>query len=158
MNTKWLFPNKYKTVGWLILIPATILGIILIATDFDGLSINAKVYAIFNNDLFSKSMKFGWIDTNITNTVVGVLFIIGAVLVGFSREKKEDEFIASIRYSSLQWAVMVNYIILIFFFLFVWGTSFMYVMIYNMFTVLIIFLIRFNYILYRNSKSVSDEE
>lgn len=158
MKTKWLFPNKYKLLGWLILIPSTLVGVILIATDFEGLSFNTNVFAIFNNDLFSKSMKFGWIDTNITNTVVGVLFIIGAVLVGFSREKKEDEFIASIRYSSLQWAVIVNYAILIFLFLFVWGTSFMYVMIYNMFTVLIIFLIRFNYILYRNSKSVRDEE
>ena len=81
-----------------------------------------------------------------------------AMFVGFSKEKREDEFIAKLRLSSLLWAVWVNYVLLLFAFLFVYGTSFLTVMIYNMFTVLIIFIVRFNYILYKNAKSVSDEK
>jgi uncharacterized membrane protein len=98
------------------------------------------------------------IETNITSTLVGALFIVGAMFVGFAKEKSEDEFIAKLRLSSLLWAVWVNYILLFLSFVFVYGMSFLSVMLYNMFTVLIIFIIRFNYILYKTSKMASDEE
>jgi hypothetical protein len=32
------------------------------------------------------------------------------------------------------------------------------VMLYNMFTVIILFIVRFNYVLYRHTKSISDEK
>ena len=158
MSNKLLLPNKYKSIGWFILIPATILGIILIATGFEGLSINAPVFAVFNDSLIGQNASFGFINTNITSTVVGILFIVGAIFVAFSKEKREDEFIANLRLSSLLWAVFVNYILLIFSFAFIYGSAFLNVMIYNMFTVLIIFIARFNYILYKNSKSAADEK
>lgn len=158
MPNKLLLPNRLKTIGWILLIPATILGIILTITDFDANWINAKVFAFFSGEFMGKSQTFTFIKTNITSTVIGVLFIIGAVLVGFSREKKEDEYIANLRLTSLLWAVWVSYMLLFLAFIFVYGTAFFSVMIYNMFTVLIIFIVRFNYILYKNSKSVSDEK
>ncbi|MFT4093097.1 MAG: hypothetical protein QM640_05605 [Niabella sp.] len=158
MLYKLLLPNKYKKAGWFILVPATILGIILMLTDFEGMPLNAKVFAVFNNEILGKSQSFRFIYANVTNTVEGVLFIIGALLVGFSKEKNEDEFISNLRLSSLLWAVLVNYVLLIFSFLFIYGTAFLNVMLYNMFTVLIIFIVRFNYVLYRNSKSMSNEE
>ena len=158
MIQKLLLPNKYKIVGWLILIPATILGIILIFTDFEGIPLNTKSFAIVNNNIFGGNQFFTFIDTNITNTVVGILFIAGALLVGFSKEKNEDEFIGNLRQSSLLWAVLVNYILLLFSFVFIYVTTFLSVMIYNMFTVLIIFIAKFNYNLYRSSKSMSGEK
>ena len=158
MSSKLLFPNRYKMIGWCLLIPVTIIGIILIVTDFDGLRLKANVYSFFGDDVSGKLQTFSFIHTNITNTVIGILFIIASILVGFSREKKEDEFISNLRLSSLLWAVLVNYALLVFFFAFVYGESFYYVMLYNMFTIMIIFIVRFNYILYRNTKSVSDEE
>ncbi|MEP6465507.1 MAG: hypothetical protein ABJB05_04345 [Parafilimonas sp.] len=153
-----LLPNKYKIVGWFILIPATILGIILMVTDFEGMPLNAKVFAILNNEIFGKSQFFTFIHANVTNTVIGILFIAGALLVVFSKEKIEDEFITNLRQSSLLWAVLFNYILLLFSFAFIYGTAFLNVMLYNMFTVLIIFIARFNYVLYSNSKSMSDEK
>lgn len=158
METKLLLPNKYKLIGWCLLIPATIMGLILIFTDYDAFPIRAKVFAIFNEELFEEKQSFSFIETNITNTIVGVLFIVGAMFVGFSKEKREDEFIAKLRLSSLLWSVWVNYILLLLGFLFIYGAAFFTVMIYNMFTVLIIFIVRFNYILHTNSKSVSDEK
>jgi hypothetical protein len=95
---------------------------------------------------------------DITNTLVGVVFITGAILVGFSREKKEDEYIANLRLSSLLWAVFVSYLLLLLAFIFIYGGAFFMVMVYNMFTVMVIFIIRFNYLLYKNSKPVSDEK
>lgn len=158
MIHKFLLPNKYKVVGLFILIPATILGIILIFTGFEGIQLNGKVFALLNNELFGKNQFFTIIKTNVTNTIVGILFIVGAILVGFSKEKQEDEFIANLRQSSLLWAVLINYILLLFSFAFIYGTAFLNVMVYNMFTVLIIFIARFNYVLHCNSKSMSDEK
>lgn len=158
MMHKLLLPNKYKKVGWFILMPATILGIILMFTDFESMPLNTKVFAIVNNEILGKSQFFTFINTNVTNTLVGILFIVGALLVGFSKEKNEDEFIANLRLSSLLWAVLINYILLLFSFAFIYGTAFLNVMLYNMFTVLIIFIARFNYVLYSNSKSMSDEK
>src|SRR5438034_604935 len=67
---------------------------------------------------------FSFRNTNITNTIVGAGFLIGALLVSFSKEKNEDEFIAEIRLSSLLWAVCVSYTLLLVAFLFVYGSPF----------------------------------
>lgn len=165
MSSKLLFPHPWKTIGWIILIPAVIAGIILSSTGFEAEWLNAKVLAIFHDNISilqtgqpNKEGLFAIIETNITSTIIGVLFIIGAMLVGFSKEKVEDEFIANLRLSSLMWSVWVNYSLLLLAFIFVYGLSFITVMIYNMFTVLIIFIIRFNYLLYRNRKALTDEK
>ena len=158
MTKKLLLPHRYKQVGWFILIPATILGVLLAVNDFEAEWLHAKVFAFFANEAIGKSKSFDFVDANITNTVVGILFIIGALFVGFSKEKTEDEFIAELRLSSLLWAVWVNYGLLLFAFLFIYGTAFLNIMVYNMFTVLIIFIIRFNYTLYKNTIAITDEK
>lgn len=158
MLQKLLLPHRYKKIGWWIVFPTTILGIILILTDFEGFAFNTNVFAFFNGEILGKGDFFSFIYTNVTNTIVGVLFIAGALLVGFSKEKIEDEFIGSLRQSSLLWAVLVNYILLLISFVFIYGTAFLSVMLYNMFTVLLIFIIRFNYVLYHNSKSMPGEK
>jgi len=158
MTPKLLLPSKYKTIGWIILIPAVIMGIIISLTGYEANWLNAKVFAIFNDEVFGKKEFFSFIHTDITNTIIGFLFILGGLLVSFSKEKNEDEYISKLRLSSLLWAVAVSYLLLLLAFVFVYGTAFLNVMIYNMFTVLIIFIIRFNYILYKNSKTVSDEK
>ncbi len=158
MPNKLLLPNKYKKIGWIILIPSTILGIVLAFHEFGEAWIHAPVFAIANDGINDNYKYFTAGNANITNTVIGSLFIIGAMLVSFSKEKTEDEFIAEIRLSSLLWAVCVSYILLLIAFVFVYGTPFLDVMVYNMFTVLIIFIIRFNYILHKNTKTVADEK
>ena len=158
MSNKLLLPNRYKFIGWCLLIPATILGLILCFNDFEAFEYQTKVFAILNQGIMSDSKWFGFLKTNISNTVVGVLFIVGAMFVGFSKEKKEDEFIEKIRLSSLLWAVWVNYGLLILGFLLFYQIAFVNVMLYNMFTVLIIFIVRFNYVLYKSNKTVPDEK
>jgi hypothetical protein len=158
MKTSILLPNRYKTLGWFILIPATLAGLVLCFSGFDSHWMQAKVFAIASDEFMGSGRYFSLISADITNTVTGALFIIGGMLVGFSKEKNEDEFITGLRLSSLLWAVCVSYLLLLVAFLFVYGTAFLQVMVYNMFTVLIIFIVRFNYILYRNSKTAPDEK
>lgn len=156
MDSKLLLPNKFKIPGWYILITAIILFIISISTGWPTLV--TKIFVIADTEIFGPEHYFTFVKENIIPTIIALLFILGSVLVGFSAEKKEDEFISKLRLSSLMWAVLANYILLFFAFLFIYGLDFWNVMLYNMFTVLIIFIARFHYILYRNSKPVADEK
>jgi hypothetical protein len=85
----------------------------------------------------------GTVNNNILNEIIGVLIILSSIFVAFSKEKEEDEYILKIRLESLVWAVYVNYGILLISLLFIYDFSFLYVMIFNMFTVIIFFIIRF---------------
>ncbi len=139
------------------MIPAALAGILISIMDFDAQLLKGTVFAIANDPLLGEDHFFSFIKTDLTNTVVGSLFIIGGLLVGFSREKKEDEFIANLRLTSLLWAVWVSYILLLLAFLFIYGAVFFSVMVYNMFTVLIIFIIRFNFLLYKNAVPANEK-
>lgn len=158
MSQKLLFPHFFKKIGWVILIPITLYGIFSHITSFELLPLNIKVFAFISDEFFSDTQYFSMVKTNVGPTLTGILFIIGAMLVAFSKEKKEDEYITELRLSSLMWAVSVNYILLFLAFLFVYGMPFHTVMIYNMFTVIIIFIIRFHFILYKNFKLLADEK
>jgi len=158
MKTKLLLPNKFKTPGWIMLIPATLFGLYIIFSDFEFDFLNARVFTFYSNEILGKSVTMGFIKTNLTLTVTGIIFIISAFFVAFSREKREDEFIARIRLESLLWATYINYGILLFCFLFFYDFGFFYVMIFNMFTILVIFIIRFQYLLHRAKKSLSHEK
>jgi len=159
MALKMLLPNGFKKIGWLLLIPSTIIGfIMMLSPNNDFLDIHATVFALYDDMVLSQNKHTGLINTSITNTLVGVLFILGGIMVGFSKEKKEDEFIANLRLSSLMWAVWANYILLLLSFLLIYGMGFFQVMIYNMFTVLIIFIGRFNFLLFKSKMTATYEK
>jgi hypothetical protein len=158
MKPYLLLPYEYKKIGWFIFIPATLFSVILLLSDFSDFKINTKVFALYSQELMGQSQWMKMVQTNISHTIAGLGFIIGALLIAFSREQKEDEFIAQLRLSSLQWAVLLNYVLLLLSFLFIYGIGFLNVMLYNMFTVIILFIIRIHYVLYRHTKSISDEK
>jgi hypothetical protein len=154
-----LLPNQFKLIGWILLVPSAIFGFFLMLSDLEStLKINSKVFALYNDEIMGSQRHTGIISTDITNTLVGVFFILGAMMVGFSKEKKEDEYVANLRLSSLMWAVWVNYVLLLLSFIFIYGMGFFHVMIYNMFTVLIIFIGRFNIKLFINRMIPADEK
>ena len=156
MYPKLLLPHGLKKIGWLLLIPATIAGLYLTFSGTEPGWLQARVFALFNGGVFEDSSSFTMVDVNLASTLVGVVFIAGAIMVGFSKEKSEDEFIARLRLSSLLWAVCINYLLLLLCFVFIYGTAFFTVMIYNMFTVLILFIIRFHYLLYKHSTALPE--
>jgi hypothetical protein len=94
-------------------------------------------------------------DYNLTNELALTGLIIGLMMIAFSKERQEDEFINKLRLESLQWAVIINYILLLIATWFINGASFLQVMMYNMLTVLVIFIIRFHLLLIRIKRSKS---
>ena len=150
MHQQLLLPNKFKKAGWIILLTGLIAAIIVLAGSYEPSIFNVTVFSIFNEDAdngFSTLMK-----NNITDEILTGLIIIGGLLVGFSKEKEEDELIVMVRMNSLLWAVFINSVILLVASLFIYELSFVRVMMYNMFTVLLLFIGIFNFILYTKIK------
>ncbi len=145
MKLDYLFPSKYKKIGWFIFIPTLLFGLFAIIFEYEPKFLNVKVFSFFSNNLFKEDIFFGMLNNNILDEILGILMVIGSILVAFSKEKDEDEFISKIRLESLVWAVYLNYAILFLAILFVYSLSFLWVMIFNMFTILIFFIIRFNW-------------
>ncbi len=144
MKARFLFPHNFKTIGILITIPCLILGFLCMSQDFDFdfLTIRKPLPFIFN----SENSLLG--EFNLTNEFAIIGTILGLILVAFSKEKYEDEYVSTLRLESLQWSMYVNFAFLVIFTLLVYGVDYYAVTIYNMFTPLIIFILRFNYLLY----------
>ena len=127
--------------------------------EFDFL--NIKVLSLFYSSFATPGINNPrlWIigNDNFTNELAGILIIVGGIFVAFSKEKKEDEYIAKIRLESLLWATYVTFAIQILCLLFFYGLTYLNSMIINMFTLLIVFIVRYNFIIYR-SKFKSNEE
>lgn len=163
MKTNYLFPNRYKKAGWVLFILGILLGVVYLLAVFmdfeiDLSIIDLKVFAIAVNRFAGDTSYFTVIRNEVLDEFVCLLIVVGALLVAFSKEKSEDEFISKIRLESLVWATYVNYVILIVSIIFVYEMIFFWVLIFNMFTLLIFFLIRFNWVLYKTKNQVKDEE
>jgi len=158
MKLNYLFPSTYKKIGLIILIPSLIFGLITVIYDLEPEILDLNVPAIFVNDIMGEEKLMGLTNNNILNEICGTLLIISLILVAFSKEKQEDELIAKIRLESLVWATYLNYGILLFAMLFVYELSFLWVMIFNIFTILLFFIIRFNWQVMKLNKSLSYEE
>src|SRR5690606_13939809 len=103
------------------------------------------------------SSYFDWANTNLTNVVITSGILIGLLMICFSKEKREDEYISFLRLRTWQWAVLISYGILFFANWLIYGDWFLTFMIYNMLTVLVIFIIKFNYSLYRSKQERTDD-
>jgi len=158
MKLNYLFPNKYKKIGWTLLIPSVILGLITLIFDFEPIFLDFKVPAILVDEILGQKVLFGFIENNILNEIVGIFIIVSSILVAFSEEVNEDEYISKIRLESLVWAVYINYGILLVAFLFIYDFSFFWVMMLNMFTILLFFIIRFHWQISKQKNMLNNEE
>ena len=126
-----LFPHSFQKWGWCILAVGIAFGIYAMVADYGS---------------------------SLVNNIAIIGTISGAILATCSREKSEDEMVRQLRLNSLLVALYINYAVLIVCSLFVYGLDFLYVMIYNMFTMLIIFMAVFRYRMWQFNKEVKDEE
>ena len=161
MKTRYLFPHKYKALGWVLFGLGMILGITLSFNEFEYPDWTAKVFPLIAEKeagLFTRNVRMEWSDNNIADEIASILIIIGGILVAFCRLKDEDEYTSTIRMESLIWATYVNFIVLILSIIFVYDMPFFHVMIYNMFTILLFFILRFHFVMFRTRKMLINEE
>jgi hypothetical protein len=161
MYTRFLFPHRFQKVGWILFITGIIGGLILLYLKDYIPKIQVKVLAIYNSGFPFENIQREWftfITHNPFDEIISICLVIGAIFIACSREKTEDEFISKIRLESLLWATYVNYGLLLLSIIFIYGTIFWNVMIYDMFTILILFTFRFKYVLYKSKKAAINEK
>ena len=146
MKNSLLLPNKYKVLGWAIFLTSA------------GLHLLVNIFDIpFPKVEFQLIKGYDWADASGLDEIVFSFTLIGLILISFAKEKNEDEYISFLRLKSWQWAVLISYGILFFANWLIYGTMYLAFMVYNMFTVLLVFIIKFNYSLYVLRKGDKNE-
>ena len=159
MKNTYLFPHRYKKLGLLFFSVGFTLFIMAFLFNFEtGLSIlEVKMPVIMTNPIFGDREFFQIVETNITMHLIILSIIIGGLVFGFSKERVEDELIGDIRKSSLIWAVYFNYSLLILSLFLLADFDMIAMIVLNVFTLLLFFIIRFEWKKYQ-LKTASNEE
>jgi hypothetical protein len=158
----YLFNNKWKGIsGWIfyLTIPT---GMYLLFTDsFEDL-MRIKVFSLFSYDTIITtpnteniigSKGFRWIENGFLDEILTFVIIVSGIIHSFSKEIIEDELISKIRVDSLVLSLYINYGVLLLFNFFVYELSYFYIMVFHLFTILILFNLIFRYKLNIHYKS-----
>lgn len=167
MKTKNLLPNHWKPIGWGLLTLCIFWLLWAVVTETSILSgIEITIPWPFNREISESGNLFdsirynndGTISLEIMDELLSLGLILGLLIVGFARVRNEDERTAQMRLEALQWAIYGNTIILAVCIIFIYGMDFLSILIYNMFTPLLIFVLRFHWLLYKESKAAGAPE
>lgn len=151
MKNRLLLPSKYKVYGWIIFLSFVALHVL---ANIIYPQIGTKIaFHGFHPPGFWEGLS----DSDLTLVGAGVL--LGLMMICFSREKNEDEYISYLRLRSWQLSVLISYGILFVTNLLVYGGWFLSFMIYNLLTVLIVFIVTFNLSLHKLKRErLADEK
>ncbi len=149
MLTKILLPHRYQKLGWLLLLPFAVLLFATTYLDFElsWLSISLAESQGGIPDFFDPEKE----NFSFEFAMIGVF--LSLFLIAFSKEKEEDEYIQKLRLDSLLVACYTHTFILIIGTLVFYGFGFLEFMGYNMFTIQLIFIGRFKWVLYKQWQS-----
>ena len=159
MKTNYLFPYRFKLIsGILFLLSFITLSTLYFFDGFANFEIKTKVFAVVGQyGILGDNDWFGWIEDSITDEILVALTIISGILFAFSKEKHEDEMVASVRLHSLAWATIINYVLILLSYIFVYGVPFLTAMSAIIFSQLLIFIILFRYKIYRLNTATNEE-
>jgi hypothetical protein len=143
MKSRFLFPNKFRQIGYLLFVIDILYAIVMKIAHPQG----------FAKELH-QAQSFGM---EIGNDINILTILIGLFLIAFSKEKNEDELITQLRLDSLQWAIYVNIGVFIISVIFLHGFQFLEVVAYNVVTPLIFFILRFRWKIWRLNRSLKPE-
>ena len=149
MLTKILLPHHFQKIGWVMILPFSVL---LFAVNY--LSFELSWLSITNSQASGLNGFFDPDKTNYTLEFALIGVFLALFLIAFSKEKQEDEYIQKLRLDSLLLAFYVYTFILILGTLLFYGFGYLEFMSYNMFMIQIIFIARFKWILYQQRKSI----
>lgn len=135
---------SWKLVGLSMLLIAACLSIFFF---FFDLKIDLPVFAL--SSYFMEHRMFVSFTTNVTDELILLLLLGGLALISFSKERQEDSATMQVKYQAMMKAVIINTFILLFSMLFIYGGGFVGILILNLFSILIIYLICFYWKVYR---------
>lgn len=159
MRNSYLFPYKWKVVSCVVFV--IMVGLffsdIIWSIDYNFNFLDVRMPAITSKPLFGERSFFTMQDTNLTYPFFITLLIASGLVYGFSKERQEDEMISELRKESLIWAVYANYTVLLLSLFLLFDFDMIGLIIINVFTLLIFFILRFEWKKYQLQKSSYEE-
>jgi hypothetical protein len=150
----YLFNYKYKKIsGWIfyLLIPV---GLFLLLTERIQDIFVVNVFSIFSYEwIGSERTGFGWIENGLGDEIFTLLIIVSGLINSFSKEKIEDELISRIRLESLSLSVFISFGLIIISTFLVFDINYMYVLVFNLFLIILLFNLIFKFRLFKHYKS-----
>lgn len=133
-----LLPSAWKWAGLTLLLAGIVFSALYLFFDFN---FSVPVFAVVSSFLETKT--FVTFPTSFGDELCIILLLAGLALLIFSKEKNESEQLNLIRYRALLKALIANTIILGFSVLFVYGTPFLGLLVINLFSFQLIYLLFF---------------
>ena len=149
----YLFDNKYKKISGLVFYLTSIIGLYLLLTDRISDLFTLNVYSLFSESFSDLTYGGGWIENGLGDEIFTTIIIISGLINSFSKEKIEDELISKIRLESLTMSLFISYSLVIISTFLIYNLSYMYVLVFNLFIILLLFNLIFRYRLYQHYKS-----
>ena len=151
---RYLFSNKFKKISGVVFYLSILIGLFLLLTDRIQDIFVVNVFSIFSYEWFGSEPKgFGWIENGLGDEVFTLLIIISGIVNSFSREKIEDELISRIRLESLSLSLFISFGLIIISTFLVYNLNYMYVLISNLFLIILLFNLIFKFRLYKHYNS-----
>lgn len=155
MKKNYLFHHRFQRVGW-------VLAIVAVAAYVAGKiwfpNLTFKMPAIYYDGVYEfmdddpSPQGFFVMGTTSPLTLIFSVLTIGLILIGFSKEKVEDEFVHHLREQSLVWATYVTAALFILATLTIYGGIYSLVPYFVFFVFLILFIVKFKVALLRFNK------
>lgn len=149
----YLFDNKYKKISGLVFYLTSIIGFYLLITDIIFNLFTLNVYSLFSESFSDLTYGGGWIENGLGDEIFTTIIIISGLINSFCKEKIEDELISKIRLESLTMSLFISYGLVIISTFLIYNLYYMYVLVFNLFIILILFNLIFSYRLYKHYKS-----
>lgn len=155
MNTRFTLAPAWKPWAWFFLLLG-LAGGYFSMDDSGPAFLERQVPDFFDSHLSSalankEPGRWGWqwSDNNLSNELSFSLVLIGSLLLLAVRERDEDELIQRLRLESLLWATWVNALLLFLANWLLFDTDFFLVMICALFSFYLLFVLRFQWVLWR---------
>jgi len=133
-----LLPYQWKFVGIFLSVLGSIFAVLYIWFDFN---FKMPVFAVYS--AFLETKMFATFHTNFADELILLLLLAGLSLIVFSKEKNEIEIPANKRLDAMFKAIRLNVVILFLSILFIFGSGFIVVLVFNLFSVFIFYLVFF---------------
>lgn len=133
-----LLPFPFKLAGLCLTLSGLVFTMLYLWFDF---RFTIPVFAIFSS--FVETKIFATFRTNFADELTMSLLIAGLGLIVFSKEKIETENIDLARIKALKKASIANTIFLLLSILFVYGSGFIGILVFNLFSFLLFYLLFF---------------
>jgi hypothetical protein len=150
----YLFSNKFKKTSGVVFYLSILVGLFLLLTDKIQDIFVVNIFSIFSYEWFgSEQTGFGWIENGLGDEIFTLLIIVSGLINSFSKEKIEDELISRIRLESLSLSLFISFGLIIVSTFLVFNITYMYVLVFNLFLIILLFNLIFKFRLFKHYNS-----